>query len=134
MLDLLQPPSKIEYRELTPDEVTSLIPIFQGQDAVFPRPEYSRFVGAVEGGKVIAFIVLQIQLHAEPMWIEDGKSYVFKSLIAEAERTILRTSGPQLVYLFAPAGRVAQMAASMGMQLEPWVVLSKLVEEQGVIQ
>lgn len=133
-MELIQPPSKIEYRELTPDEVASLIPIFQGQDAVFPRPEYSRFVGAVEGGKVIGFIVLQIQLHAEPMWIEEGRASIFKGLITEAEKTILRTSGPQLVYVFAPAGRVSQMATSMGMQLEPWVVLSKLVVNEGVIQ
>jgi hypothetical protein len=117
----------VEFRVLTPEEISSIAHVFADQGASLPDPTVSQFVGAVEDGKVVGFLVLQLRLHAEPMWIESKHSQVFTKLVAEAEKIILRQAGPQWVYLFAPAGRTAQLAQSMGMQLEPWVVLSKLV-------
>lgn len=132
MIDMLPPlnvtvTSKNGVRVLTPEEIETVKPIFESKGVGLPNPANSVFVGMVEDGKVIAFLVLQIKLHAEPMWIAEGRSNLFKTLVAEAEKYILQQSGPQWVYLFAPAGRISQLAQSMGMQLEPWNVLSKLI-------
>lgn len=118
----------LRFRELTTEEIASLRPVFLEAKAEMPDPAVSTFVGAVEDGKVIGFLVLQAKLHAEPMWIEPGRSEIFKPLVAATEEVILRKTGPQWVYLFSPAGRVSQLAQSMGMQLEPWCVMTKLVQ------
>lgn len=119
----------LQFRELTESEIASVEHIFAETGNPLPDPAISTFVGAVDpDGKVLAFLVLQLKLHAQPLWIADGHSALLTSLVAEAERTILRKTGAaQWVYLFAPAGRLAQLGQAMGMGLEPWVVLSKLV-------
>lgn len=127
MLTVDQPetPKGREIRELTPEEIQSVKYVFDAVNQPIPVP--STFIGAVENGKVLGFLVLQVKAHAEPMWIEPGHSELFKPIVAEAEKTILKKCGPTWIYLFAPAGRVSQLAQSMGMQLEPWNVLSKLI-------
>lgn len=134
MIDMLPVPPKpatakqgTEYRELTAEEIQTVAGVFTDRGAQLPDPATSSFIGAVEDGRVIGFLVLQLKLHAEPMWIEPGHSAVFAPLVHKAEEVILQRTGPQWVYLFAPAGRVSQMAVTMGMQIEPWVVMSKLV-------
>lgn len=128
----------VEYRLLTPEEIQSCAPIFAEKGNPLPDPAISQFVGAVEDGKVIGFLVLQLKLHAQPMWIAEGQSQIFASLAHAAEKVILERTGPAWVYLFAPAGKMSQLAQSMGMQLEPWNVLSKLVmydpPEQGTLE
>lgn len=128
---MLPPPSsptnELEVRVLTPAEIKSVESVFADAGATLPDPQTSLFVGAVMDGEVQGFIVLQLKLHAEPMWIKNGKSELFLKLVAKAEETILAKSGPQWVYTFTPAGRISQLAQSMGMQLEPWCIYSKLV-------
>lgn len=132
MIEMLPPPpppaTRAEFRVLTPQEVQTLEPIFVSAGAVLPDSTYATFVGAVEDGSVKAFLVLQAKLHAEPMYIEPGYSHLFTQLVKTAEDVII-TSCPTgaWVYLFAPAGRVSQLAATVGMQTEPYVVMSKLV-------
>ena len=121
------PPSVDGIRELTAEEIQSVEHIFRAAGTSLPDPSISTFVGAVKAGKVIGFIVLQLKLHAEPMWIEDGNSSIFQSLVKAAERVIITRTGPQWVYLFTPAGKITQLAQAMGCQLEPWCVMSKLV-------
>lgn len=118
----------LDVRVLTPEEVETLKPIFTEQKAVFPNPDYSFFVGAVEpGGRVVAFLCFQIQLHAEPMHIEHPYESVFQRLVDVGEKTLLERVGPCLVYTFTPAGKITQLARAAGMQLEPWNVMSKIV-------
>lgn len=125
---VIETPNRDGVRELTQDEIKTVEHVFTATGNPLPDPQISTFVGAVKDGKVVGFLVLQVKLHAEPMWIEEGHSDVFTPIVHAAERTILSKAGPQFVYLFAPAGRVSQLAQSMGMQLEPWNVLSKLVQ------
>ncbi len=129
MLDMLPPPVPANdgIRILAPEEIATLKPVFEAAHAPLPDPALSQFIGAVKNGKVVGFIVLQVKLHAEPVWVEEGHSEVFMPLVAKAEKVILERTGPQWVYLFAPAGKVTRLAQTMGMQLEPWCVLSKLV-------
>lgn len=123
-----KPKEELEVRVLTEDEVSSLQHIFMEQKAIFPNPQTSFFVGAVEpGGRVVAFLCFQLQLHAEPMHIEHGYERVFSRLIEVGEKILLERVGPCLVYTFTPAGKITKLAQAAGMQIEPWVVMSKIV-------
>lgn len=124
-----QPPEAgLQFRELTPTEIASTEHIFRATGNPLPDPAISTFIGAVEGGKVLAFLVLQIKLHAQPMWIEDGHSELFSRLVKTAEQTILRKCGATWVYLFvAPDTVLEDLAEVSGMAKEPWAVMSKLV-------
>ena len=134
MIDMLplpttptQPEGDCE-RELTPEEIQQYVkPGYDATNNPLPDPAISTFVGVFRGGKVVASIGLQLKLHAQPLQIEDGHASVLPMLVKAAERIILQRTGPQWIYLFTPAGRLAQIASSMGLQLEPWVVMSKLV-------
>lgn len=126
-IHLSKPPGTREIRELTPEEVQSVAHVFAATGVPVPDLGSATFVGAVQDGKVLGFLVLQARIHAEPLWIEPGQQALFLPIVKETERVLLKKAGPQWVYLFAPAGKVAQMAASQGMQLEPWCVYSKLV-------
>jgi hypothetical protein len=117
-------------RLLTPEEVSSLAPIFASEGATMPAAEHSFVVGSVaEDGHVVAFLVIQLKVHAEPMWIEHGHERLFQSLVGCAERTISeRAQGGCEVFLFAPAGKIARLAALSGMRPEPWTVWSKFID------
>ena len=121
-------PSGDGVRELTPEEIYAFVkPRYDVAGETLPNLSTSTFVGVVRNGKVIAALGLQVKLHAEPLIIEPGQASVLPSLITETEKVILSKCGPQWVYLFAPAGKISQLAASCGMQLEPWCVYSRLV-------
>lgn len=149
MLDLIPPPvpseperladSKLEdtapaaipsVRLLTEAEIQTLAPVFAEQGAGLPDPATSFFVGSVDGdGVVNAFLVLQLKVHAQPLWIRPGHESVFRNLTSTAEQIVQeRTGGNVWIYLFAPAGKLSRMAEVAGMHLEPWNVWSKLVE------
>lgn len=118
----------VDVRVLTPEEVESLRPIFEQEHAIFPNPATSFAVGAVEpGGRVIAFLFFQLQIHAEPMHIEHPHEALFTRLIKIGEKTLLERVGPCLVYTFTPAGKVTALAQAAGMKIEPWNVMSKIV-------
>lgn len=132
-IEFLPPPEAseaagIQFRELSAAEVASVEHVFRATGNPLPDPAISTFVGAVHEGEVVAFLVLQLKLHAQPMWIAEGHSELFSRLVTTAEKTILRKVGATWVYLFVPPGsRLAELAESVGMSAEPWGVMSKLV-------
>jgi hypothetical protein len=131
-IDFLPPPNmKVpgtdEIRIMTPEEIALEEPIFAATGNPLPHPSSSVFFGVFRGGKRVAFVVLQTRVHVEPLYIEEGHSAVLPSLLKYVEEYILRQAGPMWVYAFTPAGRITQLARSFGMQMEPWVVMSKLV-------
>lgn len=122
-------PAAIRFRPLTPDEITrEVLPDYTRAGADLPDPAISKIIGALQDDKVIGYLVLQLKLHAQPLVIRTGYQNVLSGLVHAAESHILSTAGPQWVYLFTPAGKLTQLAASMGMALEPWCVMSKLVQ------
>ena len=150
MLDLIPPPnahaeapahedSKSEetvqavsspVRLLTEEEVQSLAPVFAENGSPLPDPSTSFLIGTVDAGtrEVTSFLVVQLRVHAEPMWIKPGHEAAFRGLVHTAERIIQeRTGGGCDVFLFAPAGKIARMAEVAGMRTEPWVVYSKTI-------
>jgi len=120
----------MEFRSLRPEEIEPICgPDYAASGNPLPDPRYSTFLGAFNtDGSCVAYLCLQIKLHAQPLVIRDGWARVLPGLVAAAEAHILSTAGPQWVYLFAPAGKLSALAQSLGMQMEPWVVLSKLVQ------
>ncbi len=125
------PSASTIYRALTPDEIqANVFPDYAASGNSLPDPGISTFIGAIQGSKVIAYLCLQVKLHAQPLVIRPGHQAVLGSLVRAAEDHILRTAGPTWVYLFTPAGKLTQLAQSMGMQLEPWCVMSKLVQPE----
>jgi len=115
-------------RELTPEEIESYVrPKYEATGNPLPHPSEYSFIGVIRGGQVVAALGVGVKIHAEPLMIDPGYGSVLPALVSAVEKHILSRCGPQYVYLFAPAGRTAQLAQAMGMQLEPWVVMSKLV-------
>lgn len=114
-------------RLLTEEEIQTLAPVFEQQGAVLPDPSTSFFVGSVDdSGSVCSFLVVQLRVHAEPMWIKPGHEGTFRSLVHTAESIIAeRTGGGCDVFLFTPAGKIARLAEVAGMRQEPWTVYSK---------
>ena len=128
MLPLPTDTSENEERILTPEEIQSYVaPQYAATGNPLPDPATSQFIGVIRGGKIVAALGLQVKLHAQPLMIDDGHGAVLPALVKAAERIILERCGPQWVYLFTPAGKLTQLAQSLGMQLEPWCVCSKLV-------
>lgn len=126
---------KLDVRVLTPGEVATLQPDFEMAGAIIPDPAASFAVGAMDGqGKVVAFLFFQLQIHAEPLKIEHGNEAIFSRLIDVGEKELVSRCGPRLVYAFTPAGKVTKLAQLAGMQIEPWVVMSKVCGLPEVVQ
>lgn len=122
-------------RLLTPEETASLEPAFKAQGQPLPDPQTSFFVGCVENGVVVGWLCVQLRVHAEPMYLEDGHQAKFNSIVHKAEQIIReRIQGACPVFLFAPNKRIAELAEKAGLELEPWYVLSKTVEQLKPVQ
>ncbi len=123
-----EPPSGPLVRPLTEAEIAvEVAPDYAATGNALPNPAVSKFLGVFDGDKLLGYICIQAKLHAQPLVLRPGHSSALSLLISETERYILSTIGTQWVYAFVPAGRLSQIAQAMGMQLEPWNVLSKLV-------
>lgn len=99
-----------DYRILTPDEIQTIVPVFEAMGATLPDPALSQIVGAVKSGRVVGFIVLQLCLHAEPMWIEPGHSEVFNGISRTAQDVVAERTGGARVFLFADADKVTRLS------------------------
>ena len=124
----------VETRVLTAEELEKYVrPDYDATGNPLPDPRYSVFLGVVRDGEVLAYLCLQLKLHAQPLVIKPGHAAMLPRLVQAAEDHILQTTGPQWIYLFAP-NELVKMATAMGMQLEPWHVLSKFVGPKHIPQ
>lgn len=122
------PAEAVSFRPLSPEEIEAeVLPDYLATGNSLPDPGVSKFIGAFRGPELLAYLCLQVKLHAQPLVIRAGHAGTLPGLVHAAEAHILETVGPQWVYLFAPAGKLSQLAAACGMQLEPWVVMSRFV-------
>ncbi len=136
LLELLPPPvidraplPEYDVRVLTVEEASRLAPVFTMRDVEPPDPANSFIVGAVtpEGEVSNNFLVAQIRVHAEPLHLTDGHEHLFRRLARTLEFEIANRIGTCDVFLFAPPGRIESMALAMGMEKEPWCIMSKHV-------
>jgi hypothetical protein len=121
-LDLLPPPNgdpapDSSVRILTEAEIATLEPTFAEHGVLLPDPSSSFIVGSVDQGQVVAFLVVQLRIHAEPMWIKPGHQSLFSSLVHVTEKLLAERAAPCDVFLFAPAGKVSTLAEKAGMRL-----------------
>lgn len=117
-----------EARLLTPEEIQSIVPVFAEYGAPMPDPATSFIVGEVVREEVVSFLVVQLKVHAQPLWIKPGHEASFRKIARVAERTCMeRTGGGFEVYVFAEPGKIAKMAESLGMKKEPWGVYSRFL-------
>lgn len=107
-----------EVRELTLAEVNNQVSkVFTENDAVVPDPRVSTVVGVVEDGEVVAFLTLQLCLHADPVWTRPGRSDLFQALVRVAEETVAQKVGGAVVFLLAEEGsRVERLAGALGFE------------------
>lgn len=122
--------NRTEYRILTPSEINSLETIFADRGQPLPDPTTSFIAGAIRDGQVVAFLVVQLRVHTEPLWLSPGAENTFLPLIHLVEETIADRVGVCDTFAFAPAGKVTRMCQLAGMQVEPWVVLSKRISRE----
>ncbi len=115
-----------EIRELTLDEIQTLAPDFEPYG--LPDPRTSMAVGIVRDGKVLGYQFTKLMVHVQPTKLDDSLAHLFSALCRKTEEVILQKSGPTWVYVFAKPGRMAALCESRGMEVEPWVVMSKLVK------
>lgn len=138
LIEMLPPPvahvedsGEPEFRELTATEIASVKDDFTSRGAPIPNPATSTFVGCVQGGEVIGYVVFQLKIHAEPLRIKDGKSRIFSRLISTAENILLSKVGPQWVYAFTSEERVTKLLEKIGMEkAEEWTVMCKLIKPE----
>ena len=124
----------MEERTLTADEIERFVTAaFALSGNPLPDPSSSSVVGLIRDKEVLAYLCLQLKVHAQPLRIFPGHEALFPRLVRAAEKEILDKIGPSWIYLFAPQALV-KMASAMGMQLEPWHVMSKLVHKPDPIQ
>lgn len=108
-----------------------------GREAALPDPVIARAIVAEdESGKIVGFLVTQLCVHFEPLWIEQGKASVMR-LISEGERMLAEGwLGPRVPYFaFAPDQRISRLAKLCGMVKLPWEIWAKrpaAVEKEGV--
>jgi len=117
-----------EIRELTLDEIQTLAPDFEPYG--LPDPRTSMAVGIVRDGRVLGYQFTKLMVHVQPTKLDDSLAHLFSALCRKTEEVILQKSGPTWVYVFAKPGRMAALCESRGMEVEPWVVMSKLVKPE----
>jgi hypothetical protein len=116
----------IEFRELAPDEIRSIEPVFRANNRTLPDPRTSKIIGAIQGSSVLAFVTLETYVHSGT-WIGPGHSQLFPRLASAAGQALLSAAGPQWVYVITSNDRVAELARAIGFLPEPGRVLVKLV-------
>lgn len=71
----------MEIRFLEPDEWYLIESLFERQGAPVPDPKWAKVLVAIDGGKVVGTICMQLVLHAEPIIVD--RKYQGKGLAQE---------------------------------------------------
>ena len=64
------------YRKLKKDEWDRLKPIFEVEEWPMPSAELATVFIAEEDDRIFGLLVLEMKLHAEPLWIRPGQDEV----------------------------------------------------------
>lgn len=113
----------MKYEILPQDKWDEIKPLFEGQP--MPLPNHAAIaVARDEEGKVQGLLVLQLQLHLEPLILK-STGVNFTRLVDTLEEP-LRVNGGHY-WAFAPNALIGRMAETVGMQQMPWFVYHKEV-------
>lgn len=114
----------ITYRILPHEEFERLKELMcdEGYKDNVPDPRFCRVVVAEREATIVAFLVCQMAVHMEPLWIlpeERGKVNWPRMLHMHEENLI------SPFYVFAPNERISAMCAAVGMKNKNWEVFMK---------
>lgn len=116
-----------EVRELTPEEIKTIEADFHLAGVSLPDPAVATAFGAIVDGKIVGYIFAQLKMHIEPVKIDKGYSHLFSAIIRKTEEVLYSRCGSIWTYAFVNPGRMAALAESRGMTVEPWCVMSKKI-------
>jgi hypothetical protein len=93
-----------------------LAPIFEAQGAPMPSPETAGILAAVEGDKVVGFLVMQLVYHTEPLWVDESKrdGRLAGELVARMDAHFAESRTPY--YSFSDNAWVDREAKRLGMK------------------
>jgi hypothetical protein len=122
----------LAYRLLPREEWHKLESLFEAKGldkAVIPHPDVAQCAVAEEDGwRIVAFLFLQMVLHAEPIWIDPkGRGKVKFTRLVSTVEALFSPEGQHCYYAFVNTPAVAQMAQHVGMQPIPFQVFRREV-------
>lgn len=116
----------MKYRVLDSEEwykLTDLIPA-----AALPTPvTATAAVAEDDEGEIVGILFLQLQLHMEPLYINDP-TVDFRRLVAAIEEPMKKNKNLKYWAFIAENSRVERMADIVGFERMPWRVWSKEVK------
>lgn len=114
----------MEYKELT--DWRTVEAEFKRRGVVAPSKTSARVFAAIENDEVVGFLVVQLVVHAEPIWIhEDYRGKVnWQKLVRMGEDFLGRNTGREY-YAFAPNDHIEAMCEIVGMEKMLWIVYRK---------
>lgn len=115
----------MKYRLLEPDEWNKLDDLLD--PAFIPRPDAATAaVCETDEGVIVGALFLQLQLHMEPLVIEDSR-VDFRRLHDVLHSAVSNQPG-LAYYAFTERPKIARMAELVGMTRQPYEVWRKEVE------
>lgn len=113
----------MNIRVLEGHEFPKLESLFADNGVALPNPDFSEIIVAEDQNEIVGFLVAQLVLHTEPVWIKPehrGKG-LWRDLHLMAQKSI----GDQEYFAFAPDDRISHMAESVGLKKMPWSVFKR---------
>jgi hypothetical protein len=110
---------------LAPERYSELEPIFEEYGGTLPNPDTSYVIVAEEDGEILAFWVVQAQVHIEPFWVSPaarGRSGLFAKQMIPHILAALKADGAEEFFAFAPDDAIFDYLARLGLEPLPWVV------------
>lgn len=114
----------IAYRVLPHSEFERLKELMcgEGYENNVPDPRFCRVVVGERNGTIVAFLVCQVAIHMEPLWIspEERGKLNWRRMVHMHEENLLSP-----FYVFAPNEKIAAMCEAVGMKKQNWEVFMK---------
>lgn len=120
----------LKYGILEVEDWNKLAPIFEAQGAQLPDPAVATCAVATDeekSGKIVAFHMLQVAYHAEPMWIDpEYRARVnYQTLLGQLEQLFFIQQSTGEYYAFCPTPEIEAMAIAAGLKDTGWKVYKK---------
>lgn len=115
--------SAYPIRTLPVEEWPKLEAQFAERHVALPDPRLARIVVAEDGSQIVAFLVVQMVPHLEPIWIDRryrGKLH-WPRLVTAAKKHLDAKSS---YFAFAPNAHIARMIDAAGLTRLPWTIFS----------
>lgn len=118
----------LTYRQLPSYEWGKLQEQFEKHGGGLPRPDLAKIVVAEDEGRIVGFVVLQLTMHLEPIWLDEGSKaarHALSRLVHMAEESLPKES---VYYAFSADDHVADLCKAFALEeLEYRVFMKEVV-------